>query len=92
MVATMVASVAGRVIVAMTTSMVTDRQLEALAAVVATGSYSAAAFTLGISPRTVRNHLVSLRARLGVETTNQAVYIAAARGLIVVPTVGRRPA
>ena len=70
----------------------TDRQVQTLAAVIATGSYGEAAATLGIRPRTVCNHLVGLRLRLGVETTLQAVYVLTARGVLVVPSVGRRAA
>jgi DNA-binding NarL/FixJ family response regulator len=71
---------------------VTPRQLAVLRAHVATGSYRCAAYQLGISYRTVRSHLVAVRLRLGVDTTEQAVYVLTARGVLVVPEVGRRTA
>ena len=70
----------------------TARQIEVLAAIIATGSYAAAADSLGLSPTTVRGHLVAVRSRLGVETTVQAAYILAMRGVLIVPSVGRRAA
>ena len=71
---------------------VTARQVEVLAAIVASGSHKEAAFALGISPNTVRNHLVTMRDQLGVSTTAQAIYVLAARGVLVVPSVGRHVA
>ena len=71
---------------------VTPRMVEVVAAHVAAGTYKGAAEALGISPRTVRGHLVAVRERLGVETTEQAVYILTARGVLVVPGVGRQAA
>ena len=53
----------------------TPRQVEVLRAYVATGSYGAAADSLGIAKATVRNHLHDLRLRLGVGTTAQAVFL-----------------
>jgi DNA-binding CsgD family transcriptional regulator len=70
----------------------TPRQVEVLATYVVTGSYKCAADELGIRYSTVRNHLVSLRIRLGVQTTPQAIYVMTARGLLVIPGVGRRVA
>ena len=70
----------------------TARQLEVIAAHVATGSYKGAGWALGISPRTVRSHLVTLRIRLGVATNEQAVYVLTARGVLVLPGIGRRVA
>ena len=71
---------------------VTPRQLQVLGAHVSAGSYKAAGLALGISPRTVRAHLVNVRQRLAVSTTEQAVYVLTARGVLVVPGVGRRVA
>lgn len=67
-------------------------QVEVIAAVVAAGTYKAAAARLGLRPGTVRNHLMAPRSRLGVETTTRAVYVLTARGLPVVPSVGRSAA
>ena len=70
----------------------TRRQVEALAAVITTGTCAGAGVMLGISGRTIGVHLAGLRQRLGVDTTIQATYILVARGEIVVPSVGRRAA
>jgi len=70
---------------------VTPRQLQVLAAVVATGTYKGAAFELGVRRDTVRNHLVKLRRSLGVDTTWQAVYLLTASGDLIVPGFGRPP-
>ena len=68
----------------------TARQVEALTAVITTGTNGAAGAMLGISPRTIGVHLANLRKRLGVDTTVQATYVMTARGEIVAPSVGRR--
>jgi DNA-binding NarL/FixJ family response regulator len=70
----------------------TSRQVQVLAAVVATGSNKGAAYLLGISSHTIRNHLTALRQKLDVETNLQAAYVLTARGVLVIPTVGRRAA
>lgn len=51
----------------------TAAELEALRTYLAVGSVELAALRLGRRPSTVANHLASLRRRLGVETTAQAV-------------------
>ncbi len=61
---------------------VTDRQLEVLGVVVASGTIKGAAHELGLSASTVRQHLESIRQRLGVETTMQAAVLLAARGAL----------
>lgn len=53
----------------------TARQLHVLRAYVDYGSHLEAARGLGISERTVRSHLASLRSRLGVHNEAQAVYV-----------------
>ncbi len=58
----------------------TARQLEVIAAVVATGSQKAAAASLGISEHTVHGSLERLRVRLGDVTMVQAIYILTERG------------
>jgi DNA-binding transcriptional LysR family regulator len=62
----------------------TARQLEVIAAVVATGSQKAAAASLGITEHTVNGSLGRLRCRLDCVSLEQAVYILTARGLLVV--------
>jgi DNA-binding transcriptional LysR family regulator len=63
----------------------TARQLEIIAAVVATGSQKAAAVSLGVSEHNVNGTLGRLRLRLGDDVSlEQAVYILTARGLLVV--------
>jgi DNA-binding CsgD family transcriptional regulator len=56
----------------------TSRQLQVLEVYAATGSYARTGKRLGISPRTVRNHLVALRDWYNVEHSVQA-YRAALR-------------
>lgn len=68
----------------------TARQVEVLRAVVEIGTYKGAATALGLCHATVRNHMTDLRCRLGVMNTAQAVYILTARGVLVIPSVGRR--
>ncbi len=53
----------------------TERQLEALRAYIRLGSHTEAAAALEISERTFKSHLATLRQRLGVQTTAQAVYV-----------------
>lgn len=53
----------------------TCREVEVLAAVVATGSEKAAAHQLGISPATVKSHLANARSKAGVDTTMQLVRV-----------------
>ena len=52
----------------------TDRELSVLRLYGLHGSTKLVAGELGISRATVRAHLASVRARLGVETTAQAIY------------------
>lgn len=62
----------------------TARQLQVIAAVVATGSQKAAAVSLGVSEHNVNGTLGRLRCRLGYVSLEQAVYILTARGLLAV--------
>ncbi len=71
---------------------VTPRMVEVVAAIVATGGRQAAADQLGIGIHAVDHHLARIKARLGVETPAQAIYVLTARGLLIVPGVGRRAA
>jgi DNA-binding CsgD family transcriptional regulator len=52
----------------------TRRELDCLRLYGIHGSARIVALELGISSATVRAHLAALRARLGVETTVQAIY------------------
>jgi DNA-binding CsgD family transcriptional regulator len=49
----------------------------------AAGGGEASAATLGLSERTVENHLRRIRKRLGVATTAQAIRVAIRNGEIV---------
>jgi hypothetical protein len=68
---------------------VTPRQLAAVRAHVATGTYKGAAAHLGISEASVRGLLHRARVNVGVATTMQAVYVLAAAGLLAVPEIDR---
>ena len=67
----------------------TTRQIEVLSAVVLSASQKRAAAQLGISPCSVRNHLVRIRRRLGATDTAQAVGIATRDGLLDLPSLDR---
>jgi DNA-binding NarL/FixJ family response regulator len=56
----------------------TRRQLEVLRAYIAAGSIAAAAFQLGISETTARQHLSGLYRRTGCQNAAQAAYWLAA--------------
>ncbi len=53
----------------------TARQLEALRAYIIHGTHAEAAAALGVTERTFKSHLASIRQRLGVQNTAQAVYV-----------------
>lgn len=55
-------------------STLTVREIEVLRAIGRHGPYRAAAKALGISEHTVKNLLDSMREKLGVMTTAQAIY------------------
>lgn len=57
-----------------------EREREVLAWTAAGRRQADIAATLGLSPRTVENHLRSARRRLGVDTTAQAVRVALRNG------------
>jgi DNA-binding NarL/FixJ family response regulator len=59
----------------------TRRQLEVLLAYIAAGSIAAAAYELGISELTARQHLSGLYRRLGCLNASQAAYWLATTGL-----------
>ena len=65
----------------------TQRQMDVLAAFVATGgSVQDAAELVGIRPSTVKRHLADLRSRSGL-TTEQLIYAGRAAGWLVVPAL-----
>ena len=67
----------------------TQRQMDVLAAYVATGgSVRDAAELVGIRPSTVKRHLADLRARSGL-TTEQLIYVGRASGRLVIPSLER---
>ena len=68
----------------------TRRQLEVLRAYIATGSIAAAAYELGISETTARQHLSGLYRRTGCLNAAQAAYLLGARQLDGDPTPHRR--
>lgn len=53
----------------------TDVELYALRVYAKTGSARAAAAVLGLSEQTVKNHLASVRSKLGVHKTIQAAFL-----------------
>jgi len=59
----------------------TRRQLEVLRAYIATGSVAAAAYELGISETTARQHLSGLYRRTGCLNAAQAAYLLGTRQL-----------
>jgi hypothetical protein len=73
----------------------TARQVDVLAAFVATGSVADAAAHVGVRPSTAKRHLADLRARSGL-TTEQLIYWGRAEGWLVVrslePHADARPA
>jgi hypothetical protein len=67
--------------------MPTDRQVDVLAAFVATGgSVADAAAHVGVRPSTAKRHLADLRARSGL-STEQLIYRGRAEGWLVVESL-----
>ena len=60
----------------------TNREIEALKAIAINGHIANAATSLNISETMLRIRLNIIREKIGVDTTIQAVYIVAKRGLI----------
>ena len=67
------------------TRALTDRQIEILTHVARGGSNRQIGQTLGISERTVRNHLRSISAKLSTSDRTRAVVVAIERGWIAIP-------
>lgn len=67
----------------------TQRQRLVLAVYVAAGKREEAAHRLAVSPSTVKATLERMRRAAGDVTTEQLVYIGAARGWLTVPELGR---
>jgi DNA-binding NarL/FixJ family response regulator len=68
----------------------TRRQLEVLHAYIATGSIAAAAYELGITETTARQHLSGLYRRTGCLNAAQAAYLLGTRQLDSDATPRRR--
>ncbi len=67
----------------------TARQVDVLAAFVATGgSVADAAASVGVRPSTAKRHLADLRARSGL-TTEQLIYLGRAEGWLIVRALER---
>ena len=64
----------------------TARQVDVLAAFVATGSVADAAARVGVRPSTAKRHLADLRARSGL-TTEQLIYRGRAEGWLNVASL-----
>lgn len=64
------------------TGKITKRQIEVLCLISKGVSQSKIAICLGISPHTVHNHFASIRDRLDVNSTAQAVAVAIREGLV----------
>jgi len=64
----------------------TTRQVDVLAAFVATGSVADAAARVGVRPSTAKRHLADLRARSSL-TTEQLIYRGRAEGWLLVPSL-----
>ena len=60
----------------------TPREREVIVAFVTAGGTKRAAAQLGISESTAKNHLTSVRRKLGVDTTTQAFVLAVRNRLI----------
>src|SRR6266550_9460496 len=69
----------------------TPRELEVLLALTGDAGNQAIARQMGISARTLRNHIRSLYGKLGVYDRAQAVLVAAREGLIEVPRLRPLP-
>ena len=67
------------------TRALTERQIEILTHVARGGSNRQIGQLLGISERTVRNHLRSISAKLSTSDRTRAVVIAIERGWIAIP-------
>jgi DNA-binding NarL/FixJ family response regulator len=50
----------------------TEAELAALRAYIAAGSVKGAAYQLGLSPSTIKQHLQNVRSRMGAKTTTEA--------------------
>jgi DNA-binding NarL/FixJ family response regulator len=71
--------------------LLTPRELEVLSALAGDAGNQAIAQQMGISARTLRNHIRNLYAKLGVYDRAQAVLVAAREGLIEVPRLRPLP-
>lgn len=60
----------------------TELEILTLNLITAYGGYKEAAQVRGVSAHTIKNALCSIRKKMGVRTTNQAIYKAAKEKLI----------
>lgn len=72
-----------------TAGRLTDRELEIMGLIAAGERISEVASTLFVSTKTVKNHLTSIYAKLGVTSGGQAIAEAYRRGLVPTPTGGQ---
>lgn len=72
-----------------TAGRLTDRELEIMGLMAAGERISEVASTLFVSTKTVKNHLTSIYAKLGVTSGGQAIAEAYRRGLVPTPTGGQ---
>lgn len=70
----------------------TRYEVEALRLYGLTASAKVAAQRLGLAENTVKNYLRDARTKLGAGNTAQALYIARARGIVVIVELEVRPA
>jgi len=63
-------------------ALLTDREVEVLGALATGASNVAIAVSLGISPKTLRNHISNLYHKLGIYDRAQAVIVAVREGLV----------
>jgi DNA-binding CsgD family transcriptional regulator len=54
--------------------LLTEREHEAVEALIEEGTYRAAANRLGIAEQTVKNHMYAVRKKVGAKNSLQAVY------------------
>jgi DNA-binding NarL/FixJ family response regulator len=66
-------------------SRLTAREVEVLRALASGGSDAAIARNLGISPKTLRNHISNTYHKLGIHDRAQAMIVAVREGLVGVP-------
>ncbi len=66
----------------MSTTILTQKEVDTLRAIVEYGSHKICADKLGISKNSIKNRVLSINIKLGTPTTIQAVYQATKKGII----------